>query len=538
MILRKPYAFFIKYFRLINLIMAILMGILIYRTGIIAKFFSDYIADYITTSNGFMIGNYMSIYSFLIALLIIILTIVVLSVFFVKDKPKKLYIFNLILYIGIIVLYGFDYALMNGINEALLDIRVSKAASDITNIALGLQVVALILTLIRATGFDIKSFNFATDLQQLDIDTKDNEEFEVAVEFDRNKMNRNVRKTFRNIMHTYQERKFLINLILIIVVIIIIFIIFINRAIYRADYKEGQTFTASSVAMNIKNTYLTGDDQNGKAIVDDKKRTLVVVNFDVRRLTQDEDQTLNTGLITLRIGDKSYSQTTNYAEDLTDIGTPYTNEKLSEEFTNYILVFNVPLNEAKKSMTLKINDNISYVKGQMGAKNIFVNLKPKDLTEKQELKEERIKETLSFSGSILGNSELTIDEVLIDDKFKVAYNFCANKNKCYTSYEYVTPTATGNYFKTLMKINGDFEEDTASNIENVENLYYFLNQFGTIHYKIGDQWYSHKIDSQLIRPKTAKDNSYYIEVNRDIKNASEIYFTFNIRDYTYKYIIK
>lgn len=538
MILRKPYAFFIKYFRLINLIMAILMGILIYRTGIIAKFFSDYINDYITASNGFMIGNYMNIYSFLLALLIIILTIIVLSVFIVKDKPKKLYIFNLILYIGIIVLYGFDYALMNGISETLLDIRVSKAASDITNIALGLQIIALIMTLIRATGFDIKSFNFATDLQQLDINTKDNEEFEVAVEFDRNKMNRNVRKTFRNIFHTYQERKFLINLILIISVIIIIFLIFINRAIYRADYKEGETFTASSVAMNIKNTYITQTNQNGKAIVDEKNRALVVVKFDVRRLTSDEEQTLNTGLITLHIGDKSYGQASNYASSLTDIGSPYTNEALSEEFTNYILVFNIPVSEINKNMTLKINDNISYVKGELGAKNIFVNLKPKDLREVKALKEENIKETLSFSGSILGNSELTIDEIAIDNKFKISYNFCSTKNKCYTSYEYVTPTATGNYFKTLMKIDGEFEEDTAANIEGVGNLYYFLNKFGTIHYKIGDNWYSHKIDSQLVKPKTGKDQAYYIEVNRDVKNASEIYFTFNIRDYNYKYTIK
>jgi len=157
------------------------MGILIYRTGIIAKFFNDYLKDYVTASNGFVVGNYINLYSFLLALLIIILTIIVLSVLLVKDKPKKLYVANLILYIGVIVLYGFDYYIMHGVNEAILDIRVSKAASDITNIILIIQIVVLILTLIRATGFDIKSFNFATDLQQLDINTKDNEEFEVAV---------------------------------------------------------------------------------------------------------------------------------------------------------------------------------------------------------------------------------------------------------------------------------------------------------------------------------------------------------------------
>ena len=27
------------------------------------------------------------------------------------------------------------------------------------------------------------------------------------------------------------------------------------------------------------------------------------------------------------------------------------------------------------------------------------------------------------------------------------------------SYEYIVPTATGNYFKTLMQINGEFNSD-------------------------------------------------------------------------------
>ncbi|MCI9110569.1 MAG: hypothetical protein HFH47_02005 [Bacilli bacterium] len=543
MILRKPYAFFIKYFRLFNLIMAILMGILIYRTGIIARFFSDYINDYVTASNGFMVGSYINLYSFLLALLIIILTIVVLSVLFVKEKPKKLYITNLILYIGVIVLYGFDYYIMHGVNEAILDIRVSKAAGDITNIVLIFQVIAFVLTLIRATGFDIKSFNFATDLQKLDIDTKDNEEFEVAVEFDKNKMNRNMRKTARNIIHTYQERKYLINLIIIIVIIIIAFILFINKTIYSANYKEGQPFQASRVVMNIKNAYITQNDSNGNLIMikDGKlseKLALVVIKFDVRRLSTDENQKLNTGLITLRIGDKSYSQTPQYNDNLTDIGTPYVDQKLSEEFTNYILAFVIPFDKINEKMTLKFNDNISYVKGELGAKNIFVNLKPQDLTGEKELKEEKINEIVSFSGSILGNSELVINEFTIDDKFKIAYDFCASKNNCYKSYEYVTPTATGNYFKTLMRINGDFEPDTANNVEDVNDIYYFLNEFGTIHYKIGDEWYSHKINSQLIRPKTGKDNYYYIEINKDIKKASEIYLTFSIRDYHYKYVLK
>ncbi len=543
MILRKPYAFFIKYFRLINLIMAILMAILIYRTGIIANFFNDYIEDYVTASNGFLVGNYINLYSFLLALLIIILTITVLSVLFVKEKPKKLYIFNLILFIVLVIVYGLDYAVLKSVTEAPLDIRVSKAFRDITFMVLGAQLLSLILTLIRATGFDIKSFNFAADLQKLDIDTKDNEEFEVAVEFDKNKMRRNIRKNIRNIYETYIEHKFLINLALIIIIVIIVVLIILNRGNYREDYNERESFNVSSIVMNIKNTYLTQNDQNGKlmTITNGKTNintTLVVVKFDIKRITQDEDQTLNTGLMTLKIDKKSYGHTTKYNSGITDIGTPYTNQKLEEDFTSYILAFEIPTSEVTKQMILKINDTNSFVKGQLGAKSAYVNLKPQDLSQKQEVNEEKLKETLSFSGSILGNSELTIDEVQIEDKFKLSYDFCASKTNCYKSYEYLTPTATGNYFKTLMKISGQFENDTTENIDNIPDLYYLLKEFGTIHYQINDKWYSQKIDSELIKPTTAASDGYYIEVNRDIKNASSIYLTLNIRNYQYKYLLK
>ena len=94
MVLRKPYALFIKHFRLINLIMALLMAILIYRTWVIANYFSNYIDDYVTASNGFVVGHYINFYSFFLVLIVIILNVLVLSVLFVKNKPKKLYIIN------------------------------------------------------------------------------------------------------------------------------------------------------------------------------------------------------------------------------------------------------------------------------------------------------------------------------------------------------------------------------------------------------------------------------------------------------------
>lgn len=535
MIFRKPYAFFIKYFRVINLIMAVLMAVLIYHTLTVGRFLNEYINDYILATNNFSLGSYINFYTFLLIIIIIILTIVVTSVMFVKDKPKKLYIFNLIVYLALFIMFIVDYNVLSTIHDKILDIRVSKAIRDITYIGLGIQFISFVITLVRATGFDLKQFDFKRDLQELEVDVKDNEEFEVVLDIDKNNINRNLRGGFRNIKYFYQEHKLLINVLLIIVVIIIIFSILINKVIYTANYKEGQSFSASTLGFNVKKSYLLNTDSFGNGVGANK--TLVAIKMDVRKFADDK-KGLNTGLITLIIDGKSYGKTTKYNSFVSDIGMPYNDENLSLDYNSYVLVYEIPSDLSNKSMTLKINDNISYIRGEIGAKNIYVKLKPISLLNVKDIKESKLGETINFSDSILGNSNLTIDKYEIANRFKLEYQFCLKKDKCYTSYEYINPTGSGNYLKTLLKINGTFEPDTVLNL-NFNNIYSLFNEFATIHYKIDNQWYYHKINSERIKPNVANDpNTTYIEVNRDVLNANSIYIEFKIRNINYKYVLK
>lgn len=535
MILRKPYAFFIKYFRVINLIMAVLMCFLVYRSFKIGSFLSDYLTDYSKASTDFNLSNYINIYSFILVLVVIILITSVLSVLFIKKKPKKLYIINLVIYILIMILYGVDYGFMHDVYTQILSVPVTRAIRDVTFIAMFIQIIGLIFTLIRATGFDIKQFDFGSDLEQLNIDVKDNEEFEVAVEFDKNKVRRNFRSRIRNLKYVYFENKFVINLVFIITLIVVIFIVFMVRNIYTAHYKENEAFVTSNISMRVVGSYLTDTDDNAKKITD---KMLVVVKLDVKKLSTSEKVIMNTGLFTLRVNGKSYSQTISYNSDLSDIGVPYTEQKLSTDFESYLLTFEIPTEYKNSKLTLKVNDNLSYISGQIGVKNNYVMLSPKNLFKTSSGTKNSVGEVQNYKDSILGDSNFVINEFSIGSKFKSTYNFCAKKDNCYTSYEYVTPTASGNYAKTLIRINGEFTPDDSMNL-NIDNLYYFLNEFGTIYYKTNDKWYDHRINSKLVRPKMkAEQGVYYIEVNNDVQKASNIYFTFTIRNLTYEYVLK
>ena len=513
------------------------MAIIIFNAVKISRFLTNYIADYTIVNSSFSPGHYINFYTFLLILLVIILLVFVISVMFVKKKPKKLYIFNLAVYVFLIVLYAVDYNILSDLYNKVLDVRFAKALRDVNYIALAAQIVSLFMTLIRATGFDLKSFDFGKDLQELEINVKDNEEFEVAVEFDKNKARRGFRNRMRHFKYVYIEHKFIVNVSLIILLIVMSFIIFFTRSIYVDNHKEGQTFSASTLGFNVKNSYLIKSDQDGKTIVN-KDSVLVVVKLDVRKFSEDIEKNLNTGLITLRVAGSSYSQTLKYNDYLTDIGTPYVNDELSTEFTSYLLTFEIPKTLINREMTLKINDNVSYVRGEIGAKNIYVKLKPVDLTKKGNTESSILGDTVNFSGSLVGDSILKINKIDISNKFKIEYKFCYKKDKCITSYEYVTPTATGNYFKTLMRIDGKFEEDESVNLDNIGDLFSFLNNFASIHYQIGGTWYEHKIDSKRIKPKVGKDNYVYVEVNKDLEKATAIYLTFDIRNYSYKYVLK
>ena len=97
MILRKPYAFLIKYFRIIHLAMFIAIIYISLKTFNVLSFFNEYI------SNNQVISTYEDISSkyvnsvFIIAVsLVIIISSIILYLMRHKKKPTLLYLFMVI----------------------------------------------------------------------------------------------------------------------------------------------------------------------------------------------------------------------------------------------------------------------------------------------------------------------------------------------------------------------------------------------------------------------------------------------------------
>lgn len=530
MILRKPYAILIKHFKLIHAILAVLMGYLVYRTNLIITFIKDYIGSSQLKVSSEKVASLFGPTLYVLIALTVILTAVIMYLLIFKKKPIKFYIYNIIAHIYTLVIYIVAYALISELQHGLVEIKTLKMIGDLCTASFILQIVALVIVVIRATGFDIKGFNFKEDLAELEIDEKDNEEFEVNLNIDTDKLKRQTRKKLRYTKYVYLENKFIINIVAILIVIISVTLYIVNTDVYSKTYKKYDTFKTNEFMFSIGESFITKYDYRGNLIKEGKE--LVVIRFAARKLYGKTGK-INTGRFILNTNDTNYYHTTIYNDELSDIGTTYINEKIS--LTNleyYLLVFEVDEVNVNNKMKLSYTDTKRYISAADDV--VDITIVPENLNEKEESVNKKIGEELNFNGSIIGNSTFKIDSYELNDQFKLDYRYCIKEN-CYDAVQYVTTSAKNNYKKTLLKIIGEFNLDKDFPGTINLNIYKMMHKFATLKYDNNKQF----INFVQIKPKKSNyPNTYFIEVPEDLKNATNITLELNVRNKVYNYSLK
>ena len=77
MVLRKPYAFLIRHFKLIHLLLCIPLIYLVIRTGAIANFLSSYVAANYYTNVTNIPGTYINYFMYLAIVMVILLVLAI-----------------------------------------------------------------------------------------------------------------------------------------------------------------------------------------------------------------------------------------------------------------------------------------------------------------------------------------------------------------------------------------------------------------------------------------------------------------------------
>lgn len=492
------------------------------RTFKIYNFFNRYVSNIYSTLSDAIPSNYITIFMFLIAIIIIAFSVAMYALMKRKDKPKTFYIFLSIYHLLLFGIFIAYFLLFKRLESNALSIRDAMVYRDLTLIITLPQIAFLLFSFIRGVGFDIKKFNFSKDLKELDLQEEDNEEFEFILGLDSYKYMRFVRRRLREFKYYILENKFMFTILSGLLTLIILIIIILNFTVYNRVYGKNQRISANNLSIVVNNSYLTNIDYSGNTIENGKYFLVVNTTF---KNNSGITTTLNLSSYELQTKSGKVYPTLTRNNYFLDLGAGYQKERLENGSTNtYILVYELNKKQIANKYTLKIIDEVEYKAGTINAKAKNVSLRPKTYSKLETVKTYGVDNIVTMYESVLNNSSLNIKSYQFMNIFTYSYEACIRGN-CSAKTDVVNANVSND--KTLLVLNGNLLLDENSPfMNNRKTALTFFDAFVTIRY-------DDRVSSVTNLTPSSLTDEYILEVDSGVSNAEKIDLVIIIRDKEY-----
>ena len=510
MILRKPYAFLIKYFKLIHIALFIMCGYLLFQLRAIYVFFQEYVRNDVYTYMENIASNYISTPMIIVTILILLSAVAIFYLMKEKEKPVLFYrfliLYSAIIIIGLVVYYNF----YSSLEFELHDRAVISIYRDIIGIIYYIMFFFIGFTFVRGFGFDIKKFSFDKDLKVLNISETDNEEVEVALDIDKENIVNALRREKRLAVYYLKENAFLLSIILFVILSISGFFIYRHFFVENVVYKQGDTVIANNIEYLINNSYYINKDKNNN----DLGAMYVVIDFSLFNRNEKNSE-IDLSKTRLTIDNKHYYPLINRYESFSDIGIGYINQVIKPQilYDNYILAFKLDNKFNENDIYLEVYDNEIYRNDELRIKYQKILLDPSSFIESDNSTYE-LNSLVSLNDSFLQKGSLKVINYEINNNFIHNYKEC-NNDVC-VDYKKIIQSSR-NY--PIIKFEFEFNEISLEKINDYFSLEY--DNSGTINQTSLNFLYHDE--------KTA-----YYELNKDIKDNKLTSLIINIRGSIYK----
>lgn len=534
MIFRKPYAFLIKHFRLIHLLLTILTGYVIYRAYDIMVFFNNYILnDYSGTFYDGFFAEYISLSLFLAILLILIGLVGILALFINKKKPIKMYITGIVYFVGYIVFLNIIKSVMIGLETDVLSAQSARVYRDLSFIAIIPFIVFLIMFLIRGLGFNIHKFNFEKDIKELEISSQDNEEVEVTIRKDGFKLKRNIRRFIREFTYYVKENKFIFTIICIVSGLGLGFIIYKALPVITNErYRQNDTFYINGLTYNIEDSIITNLDYQGNKIIEDGY--YLVLKLRIENPLNDIVN-LDYNNFRLEVNNRYVYPTVDKSIYFIDYATSETKRIIKANSNQvYAIAFQIKEKDVKKNYDIKINSGYAFSKRIKIGKFNYVNITPIIINKVNTANSVDLNEELKFNNSYLDNTKLTIKNVEITPKYIYDYESCI-KDNC-SIYKDIISVNYNNSNNTLLVLDFDYEIDkNAPFAQYSKSINGFIDSFASITY--GNLGNEKTLSVKNVTPNKLK-NKIILETSNKITGGAPLYLTLTVRNKEFKIRLK
>lgn len=520
MILRKPYAFLIKNFKKIHFILFLLNAALSYYVYRVFTFFVDYEETGKILYADDLVAEYIKPVMFILIGLSILMLIIILVLLYQKKKPVRLYIVMLIYYIALIIFLFIDSKYLNILQFDGLEPKMVRIFKDLNFLALLAQTISCVIVLVRAVGFDIRKFDFGTDIVELQIDVTDNEEVELTSGINIDNISGKSRKRIRELKYFYLENKGIIIGGFIFIVLALFSFFYIKMNIVNVNYKQGDNVVFDRSEIVVNKSYMTNLDYKGDNISEDGY-TFIVIDFTAKN-TYDTAKELSFDNMKLNANGVQYSCYTRKYGSFIDIGVGYTNQEIPIDTSkSYIVVFMIKEQDITDDMVFKYADT-KEVKGTKVTYNYeYIDIEPIEMNIVNDVSTISIGDNMYYGLSFLKETQLAINSFQIGNRMEYSIN---NKNLYLVS----------SLSNTILKMNYTFVKD--SSIIYISNFVDLISRFGKISYTIDNKIYFS--DFKDVTPSKYVDSDIFLEVNNKLENAESIILVITVRNVRYTYKLK
>lgn len=535
MILKKPYAFLIKYFRVIHLILLLPILYLITKTYRIVSFFKSYVSNNYTTNIINIATEHINFFMYMGVLFIILTVIAIYYLMRQKRKSTKLYFFILIYYIVLFVLIGFTHSILSNMEHSLITAQSARAYKDISFVLCLPQYFFFLYTLIRGIGFDIKKFDFANDLKDLEITNIDNEEFEFSINIESYKAKRTLRRFIRETKYYVLENTFIFTCLFAVFVIFIGTMFYLNYGVYNKTYRVSDKMTHNYFNIQITNSMVTNLGLDGNVITEGKYYLVLQLLIENRTQVNEELDYTNFRLV---LNDKNIYPTLDRGEYFLDFGMPYKKEKIKKQSKNYyVLAYEIDESELANEYTIKILESIEYKVGDIAAKYKNIKLNPPKIDKVKEEENLTLEKTANLKNSTLGFSTFKINSYHFTNSYIYDYLYCIDSKPCQKLKDKITTDLSGTIEKTtLIVLDVDTNLDQNSiYAKSIKTENKFFAHFLSLRYKKGNQVYTIPLKN-----KTTENlkGVLVFETKSEVLNADSIDLLVTVRNRRYVFQLK
>ena len=510
MVLRKPYALLIRYFRRIHLLLIALTAFIFYKTTALRSFLNEFILTESYNKEIESISKYISGFTFFVSFLVLIIVVALIVLLHHKKKPWRLYFVPLVEYFLLIVVWILIKSYFNSYDE-FSELTSIMAWRDLLFLVYFPQFAVFIILGIRFFGIDLNKFGFKEDEEYFDIKEEDREEFEVNIEFDKDKVRRNANKLIRHLKYFYFEHQFICNCLGTILFAFLIGYSYYYFGVIHKTYKEGANFDANYFDIRVNNSYLTERKSNGDFVEENSKYAFVVVNLTVKNLGS--VRSMNIDRFRLMNRNKESKMALNYQNYFKEYGQVYDNREMAyNEEKTFTLIFQVD----KK---FKANRFVLYY--QSTTDDLLIKktkLKVEDLRDVKVEKEVTLNEEL-----MMGENDITFTDYKLSPSSTYSLYTCDQENGCGIKTKEIS-----SYDSNILEIA--FVSDSF----DVKSFVDFSLKYAKIKYEDKDNK-EKSIDVKSAISANYTSNALYLKVPKNLADSKSITIVYTRRDKQYLY---